>query len=84
MPVAIVAPKHMGDLKLLAPKLHNKLKSPIKCVIFTFNVNLSLIGRYVQHTKITAGSAIAGITQLFADRNPCSHPKLFRRDDVLH
>jgi hypothetical protein len=29
MPVVIVAPKHMGDLKLLAPKLHNELKSPI-------------------------------------------------------
>ena len=24
-----VAPKHTGDLKLLPPKLHNKLKSPI-------------------------------------------------------
>jgi hypothetical protein len=25
----IVAPKHMGDLKLLPPKLHNELKPPI-------------------------------------------------------
>jgi hypothetical protein len=84
MPVAIVAPKHMGDLKLLAPKLHNELKSPIKCVIFTFNVNLSLMGRYVQHTKITAGGDVAGLTRIFAHRNPRSHPKLFRRDNVLH
>jgi hypothetical protein len=28
-----VAPKHTGDLKLLPPKLHNALKSPIKHTI---------------------------------------------------
>jgi hypothetical protein len=28
-----VAPKHMGDLKLLPPQLHNKLKSPIDSTI---------------------------------------------------
>jgi hypothetical protein len=29
----IVAPKHTGDLKLLPPQLHNKLKSPIESTI---------------------------------------------------
>jgi hypothetical protein len=28
-----VAPKHTGDLKLLPPQLHNKLKSPINRII---------------------------------------------------
>jgi hypothetical protein len=28
-----VAPKHTGDLKLLPPKLHNELKSPIERTI---------------------------------------------------
>jgi hypothetical protein len=76
--------QNTGDLKLLAAKLHNELKSPIKCVIFTFNVNLSLIGRYVQHTKITAGGDVARIAGIFADFSPRRHPKLFRRDNVLH
>ena len=29
MTAVTVAPKHTGDLKLLPPKLHNELKSPI-------------------------------------------------------
>jgi hypothetical protein len=33
--VVAVAPKHTGDLKLLPPKLHNKLKSPIDRTILT-------------------------------------------------
>jgi hypothetical protein len=33
-----VAPTHTGDLKLLLPKLHNELKSPIDRIISPFGL----------------------------------------------
>jgi hypothetical protein len=48
--VVTVAPKHMGDLKLLPPKLHNKLKSPINRIIST----LGRINTPLNHQRATS------------------------------